>query len=120
MIKILFILSIYRNACAHDERFYNLKAVNKNMRPNMIKTNNIHKQMRIPLDASGNPIYGKNDLFAVVIIFKLMLSENSFNKFLDSIRSESNQIQSQLKTISINDILKGMGFPLNWIDIKDI
>lgn len=120
MIKILFILSIYRNACAHDERFYNLKAVNKNMRPNMIKTNNIHKQMRIPLDASGNPIYGKNDLFAVVIIFKLMLSENSFNKFLDSIKSESNQIQSQLKTISINDILKSMGFPLNWIDIKDI
>lgn len=120
MIKILFILSIYRNACAHDERFYNLKAVNKNMRPNMIKTNNIHTQMHIPLDASGNPIYGKNDLFAVVIIFKLMLSENSFNKFLDSIKSESTEMEKQLKTISIDDILKSMGFPLNWMDIKDI
>jgi abortive infection bacteriophage resistance protein len=120
MIKILFILSIYRNACAHDERFYNLKAVNKNMRPNMIKTNNIHTQMHIPLDASGNPIYGKNDLFAVVIIFKLMLSENSFNKFLDSIKLESTKIQSQLKTIGIDDILKSMGFPLNWMDIRNI
>lgn len=120
MIKILFILSIYRNACAHDERLYNLKAVNKNMRPNMIKTNNIHTKMQIPLDANGNPVCGKNDLFSVVIIFKLMLTKTSFDKFLYSIKSEINKMQKQLKTIRIEEVLKSMGFPLNWMDIKDV
>lgn len=120
MIKILFILSIYRNACAHDERLYNLKALNKDMRPNMIKSNSLHDKMLIPVDKSGNHIYGKNDLFAVVIIFKLMLGRTSFNKFIFSIKSEINKLQKQLKTITIEDILKSMGFPVNWIDIKSI
>lgn len=120
MTTILFVLSIYRNACAHDERFYNLKAVNKNMRPNMIKTNSIHTTMRIPRDPSGNPVCGKNDLFAVVIIFKLMLSKNSFNKFCTSIKTEIDKTQRQLNTIVIDDVLKSMGFPQNWLDIKNI
>lgn len=117
---ILFVLSIYRNACAHDERFYNLKAVTKNMRPNMIKTCNVHTQMRIPLNASNNPVYGKNDLFAIVIIFKLMLSKTSFNKFFYSIKSEIDKLQKQLHTISIADVLQSMGFPGNWVHIKNI
>ena len=80
--SLMFVLSIFRNACAHDERLYNLKAVKRNMRSNMIANFNIHSQLGIPVDNSGNPVCGKNDLFAVVIIFKLLLSKNSFNKFL--------------------------------------
>lgn len=120
MSSILFILSIYRNACAHDERFYNLKAVKRNMRPNSIKTCTIHTSMAIPVDRGGNPICGKNDLFAIVIIFKLMLSKNSFNKFFYSIKVEIDKLQKQLNTICIDDILQAMGFPENWTDIKNI
>ncbi|OPJ55470.1 Abi family protein [Clostridium chromiireducens] len=120
MSSILFILSIYRNACAHDERFYNLKAINKKGRPNSIKTCTIHTSMSIPFDAGGNPICGKNDLFAIIIIFKLMLSKNSFNKFFYLIKAEIDKLQKQLNTITIDEVLQVMGFPTNWTYIKDI
>lgn len=120
MTKILFILTIYRNACAHDERFYNLKALKNDTKPNMIKTNPIHNILDIPKDRSNNPIYGKNDLFAIVIICKLILKEGSFNKFIDAINSEIDRLSGKLSTIGIEDVLKEMGFPANWYDIKDI
>jgi abortive infection bacteriophage resistance protein len=120
MTKILFILTIYRNACAHDERFYNLKALRNDQKPNMIKTNPLHDKLGIPRDASNNPICGKNDLFAVVIICKLMLKENSFLEFVESIKSEIDRLSSKLSTIGIEDVLNEMGFPANWYDIKDI
>ncbi|MDU4847539.1 Abi family protein [Clostridium sp.] len=120
MSSILFILSIYRNACAHDERFYNLKAVNKNMRPNSIKTCTLHTSMSIQVDKSGNPICGKNDLFAIVIIFKLMLSKTSFNKFFYAIKAEIDRLKKQLNTITIDEVLQAMGFPQNWLDIKTV
>ena len=114
--SLMFVLSIFRNACAHDERLYNLKAVKRNMIANF----NIHSQLGIPVDNSGNPVCGKNDLFAVVIIFKLLLSKNSFNKFLYSIKGEIDMLKKKLVTISIDEVLNSMGFPSNWFDIKRV
>lgn len=97
-----------------------MKAVNRNGRANSIKTCTIHTRMVIPVDRGGNPIYGKNDLFAIIIIFKLMLSKNSFNKFFYSIKTEVDKLQKQLNTITIDEVLRVMGFPVNWTDIKNI
>ncbi|NLL52990.1 MAG: Abi family protein [Peptococcaceae bacterium] len=120
MTKILFVLTIYRNACAHDERFYNLKALRNDGKPNMIKTNKLHDRMGIPRDENNNPIYGKNDLFAIVIICKLILMDNSFTKFIDSVKLELDDLSSKLSTIGIEDVLNEMGFPANWYDIKTL
>ncbi|MGO1368500.1 Abi family protein [Senegalia sp. (in: firmicutes)] len=120
MTKILFVLTIYRNACAHDERFYNLKALKNDTKPNMIKTNSIHHKLNIQKDKANNPIYGKNDLFSVVIMCKLILNEYSFNKFVDSVKSEIDDLSGKLKTISITEVLEEMGFPLDWYNIKKI
>jgi abortive infection bacteriophage resistance protein len=118
MTKILFVLTIYRNACAHDERFYNLKALRNNTKPNMIKTNALHDKLGIPRDARNNPVCGKNDLFAIVIICKLILKDDSFAKFVDSVKLEIDRLSSKLSTIGIEDVLQEMGFPANWYDIK--
>ena len=120
MTKILFVLTIYRNACAHDERFYNLKALKNDTKPNMIKTNSIHHKLNIPKDKANNPIYGKNDLFSIVIICKLILKEDSFSEFADSVKSEIDQLSGKLKTISIIEVLEEMGFPVDWYEIKEI
>jgi len=120
MTKILFVLTIYRNACAHDERFYNLKALKNDTKPNMIKTNSIHHKLNIPKDKANNPIYGKNDLFSIVIICKLILKEDSFSKFADLVKFEIDKISGKLKTISTTEILEEMGFPLDWYKIKEI
>ncbi len=53
------------------------------MKPNYIKTLPIHREMKIPVDNSNNPICGKNDLFAVTIIFKTMIPKSTFiNSFM--------------------------------------
>ena len=120
MTKILFVLTIYRNACAHDERLYNLKALKVDMKPNMIKTNAIHDKLNIPRDSSNNPIFGKNDLFSIVIICKLILKKDSFSRFTDLIKVQIEHLSNSLKTIEIQEVLNEMGFPSNWYNIKEI
>lgn len=117
LIKILFILTIFRNACAHDERLFNLKSVKQNSTPNSIKDTVIHQKLNIPKNKSNNYIYGKNDLFAVVIVFKKMLTKKDFNKFIYTIKKEIQNLTKELKTINIDKVLYSMGFPNNWMDI---
>ena len=120
MNNLLSVLTIYRNACAHDERLYCLKAIKKNGKPNSIKTNWIHTKLAIPLDSTNNPVNGKNDLYAIIIIFKLMLKKNSFHEFYIELSKTIESLDKRLKTITISAVLKVMGFPVNWKDIKSI
>lgn len=120
MNSFLQVLTIYRNACAHDERLFNLKALRNNMQPNRIRTLPIHGKLKIPTDTGNNPLYGKNDLFAIVIIFKTMLSKRAFSKFFMSLKKLMDELESNLCTISLQAIEKEMGFPPNWTDIKTI
>lgn len=115
--SILKVLSIFRNACAHDERFYNLRSLNRNMRPNNIKTLPLHTSLNIPVNNGNNHMKGKNDLFAIVIIFKTMLSDVSFKQFYISLEHEINLLSSKLETISISKIEDAMGFITNWRDL---
>lgn len=114
------VLSIFRNACAHDERFYNLRSLNRNMRPNNIKTLPLHTRLNIPVNNGNNHIKGKNDLFAIVIIFKTMLSDVSFKQFYNSLEHEINVLSSKLETIPISIIEDAMGFITNWRDLITI
>lgn len=118
--SILLVLTVFRNQCAHDSRLYNMKTVKKNGQPNSIKTTQIHRDLKIPLDTGNNPQFGKNDLFAIVIIFKLMLPKFSFNKFFHSLKKEILCLQKKLKTVDIGVILQEMGFPGNWMEIKKV
>ena len=120
MNSFLQVLTIYRNACAHDERLYNLKALRRSMKPNSITTMPIHQKMGIPVNAGNNPVCGKNDLFAIVIIFKTMLSKASFSKFYRALKHQMDSLGSSLTTISLTDVEKEMGFPSNWTDIFTI
>ncbi len=86
----------------------------------MIKTNSIHRSLQIPCDNSGNPIQGKNDLFAIVIIFKLMLSKPDFDKFCSLMKVNIESLSKLLAVISIDDVLCEMGFPDDWTDIQNI
>lgn len=118
MKTMLQVLSIYRNACAHDERLYNLKAVNRNMRPNNIKALPIHATLNIPKNSGNNYMAGVNDLFAIVIIFKTMLSKDSFDKFFVSLDSQMTDLSTKLNTIPVTKIESAMGFIPNWRDIR--
>lgn len=117
MKNILCILTIFRNACAHDERFYNLKSLKRNEKPNSIADTDIHSFLRIPKNSSNNYLYGKNDLFAIVIIFRLLLSDTSFTRFFGRLVECIGDLDGKLKVITIDDVLNEMGFLPNWTDI---
>ena len=117
MNSFLQVLTIYRNACAHDERLYNLKALRQSMKPNSISTMPIHRQMKITFNSGNNPVCGKNDLFAIVIVFKIMLSQKSFYTFFSRLQNQIVTLAKGLSTISIETVLSQMGFPENWENI---
>ena len=115
---ILQVLTLYRNACAHDERLYNLKSMNRNMRPNNIKALPIHATLGIPKNTGNNYMAGVNDLFAIVLIFKTMLSKDAFATFYGSLDALMQKLSTKLTTISISRIEADMGFVPNWRDVK--
>lgn len=112
--NILKILGIFRNACAHDERLYKLKSKNP------ISTLPIHSAMHIPIDKSGCYVCGKNDLFSIVLIFKVMLTPEYFEEFYILLDKAMSNLASKLKVISISKIEKEMGFVPNWRDIRTV
>lgn len=80
----------------------------------------VHQKMNIPLNQGNNPICGKNDLFAIVIIFKTMLSKSSFAAFYRDLKKQMDSLDKALNTISLSDVEREMGFPPNWKDIRKI
>lgn len=118
--SILYTLSLFRNACAHDERLYKLKAMNRDMRPNNIKALPVHAALNIPKNNGNNYLAGTNDLFAVVIIFKTMLSKDAFARFFSSLDNAIRDLRQKLRTISISSIERSMGLVSNWRDIEKL
>lgn len=128
--SFLSVLTIFRNACAHDERFFSLKtrkndnaATGKKAIKKSIRQVTIHDELAIPKGAGGH-LHGKNDLFAVVIIFKCMLTSPDFDQFFDLLVKQIDVLSTKLHSISIEEVLKQMGFVddqwSDWKKIKEI
>lgn len=117
LVGFIRVLTIFRNACAHDERFYNLKSVNAAGKKNRIKSTVHHRRLNITKEKSGNYLCGTNDIFAVAIIFKLILKDESFNEFKEKVSKLITDLQTKIHTVTIDDVLNEMGFPLNWQDL---
>ena len=109
----LTILSNYRNLCAHEDIIYD------NRTNKYIEDTKYHRILKIPM-MNNEYVYGKNDLFALIIIIKSMLKDNEVKDFIESFKNALNNLEFNLKTIPINKILDKMGFPENWYEIENI
>jgi len=110
--SLLNILCKTRNLCAHDERLYNYKFPAYTG----INDTNYHVNLNIPI-VNNRYAIGKNDLFAVVISLKLLLSEDDYKTFHNKIFSRIMSINSKLNIINLQDLLNAMNFPNNWHSI---
>ena len=106
-------LSNYRNLCAHEDILYN------NRTQKSILDTKYHRLLNIPI-MDNEYIYGKNDLFSVVIMMKSMIKKDEFDLFEKEISDLIDELDNKLKSIEINKILDCMGFPKNWKELKDI
>ena len=103
----IVMLSNYRNLCAHEDITFE----NKTQR--MIDDTKYHRYLKIDT-TNGEYIYGKNDVFALIIIMKYMLQDEEFKNLHYEIKRNIDNLNMNLKSISIDKVLDRMGFPLNW------
>ncbi len=113
LLIFLPILANFRNLCAHEDILYNHRTQRK------ILDNKYHYSLNIPL-MDGEYIYGKNDLFAVILIMKFMLREEEFRLLVREISYEMDILSGKIKTITIEKVLDRIGFPENYKDIINI
>ena len=103
----LSILANYRNLCAHEDILYDHRS-QKNIANTLY-----HSYLNIPR-MDGEYIYGKDDLFALIIILKRLLRDDDFHLLLQEISYELDILNGKLKTIPIEKIMDIMGFPVNY------
>ena len=113
LINYLTILSNYRNLCAHEDIVFENKTQRR------IDDNKYHKLLNIPI-MDDEYIYGKEDLFALILIMKKMLSHEEFGNMIEEIKHNLENLELNLHTISIDKVLDRMGFPKNYYDLKNL
>ena len=109
----LSVLSNYRNLCAHEDILYDHKTQRN------IPDNKYHFQLDIK-KSDDEYIYGKNDLYSVVIILKIMLTDREFRNLINEISYEIDFLEGRVKVLKSEQLLNKIGFPKNWRDILDI
>jgi len=113
LVTYLPILSNFRNLCAHEEVLFDHR-VQRN-----IGDTRFHEKLEIP-KLDGEYIYGKNDVFALLLILKQLLRPDDFKEMIKEIEYELNLLDSKLSSISIGKIMEKMGFPINYLELERI
>lgn len=111
MEDYLSILSNYRNLCAHEDILYNHET-----QKGIVDTT-YHELLEIP-QVDGEYIYGKHDIFALIIILKQMLTHTDFKMMMNEIDYEIDWLSSKLHSIDVQKVLYRMGFPDNYNQIS--
>lgn len=107
------LLSNYRNLCAHEDILYDHKTQRE------IADTRYHRELNIET-LNDEYIYGKNDLFAVVIMMRYMLKDRDFREMVNEISYELDTLDGKIDIIPQSKILDKMGFPDNWKEIQNI
>lgn len=110
LTQYLRVITRFRNVCAHNERLYSFQTRND------IPDTLIHAQLSIP--KKGNQyIYGKHDLFALVVAFRELFSDEDFGAFKDSLTDILTEYFASEYSLPQSTVYGLMGFLENWEDI---
>ena len=107
------ILSNYRNLCAHEDIVFDHKT------ERVIPDTEYHKKLNI-FKMDDEYIYGKNDIFSVIIIFKFMLEDDEFRLMIKEFEYEFAKLDAEIDSIPSEKILDTMGIPKNYMNIIDM
>lgn len=110
MEQFLSVLTKFRNVCAHGERLFTYRTMDN------ISDLPLHQKLSIPMNGIQYR-YGKNDLFAVVIAFRYLISAKDFLIFKKKLSRLIDNASMELKHMDNSELLERMGFPANWKDI---
>lgn len=109
--QYLKVLTHFRNICAHNERLFSFQSRYE------IPDTLLHVKMKIP--KTGNQyIYGKHDLFAIVLCFRYLLNKEEFLHFKQELTKLINHFGKTTSSSQKEKLLSAMGFPPNWLNIS--
>ena len=111
--SFLPILANYRNLCAHEDIVYEHRTEKD------IVNTMYHEKLGIPI-MDDEYIYGKNDIFAVLIIMKYLLRKDDFRMMMKEIEYEIERLDGEIDSIPIEKILDRMGIPKNYMELIDL
>lgn len=101
----------YLCECAHNERLYSFRI--------QIDFPDTILHSKLGIEKKGiQYIYGKRDLFGLVIALRYLLPNSSFLDFKRSLIKILKLYQKQSQQINENTLLQMMGFPKNWKSIS--
>lgn len=80
----------------------------------------LHEMLSVPKNEQGNYIKGRNDIFAVIIVSKILLPPSEFNTMFNKISGRLTSLSKKLHTISIDTVWEEMGLSSQWYLIKKI
>ena len=106
-------LANYRNVCAHEDILYE----NKTQRT---VNNTVYHALLGIKKLDGEYERGRNDLFALFIILRQMLSSDDVKNLISEMGDLLENLEYNLSTITIDKVLDRMGFPYNWKEIANI
>ncbi len=107
------ILANFRNLCAHEDILYDHRTQRK------IPNCKYHYQLDIE-QIDDEFRYGKNDLFALLIIMKETLTEDEFRNLAYEIGYEIDVLDGKIDVVPLNVILNKIGFPDNWRELINL
>ena len=110
----LKLLTGFRNICAHSDRLYNATLLDAS-----ISSLLIHDELKISKTKNQEYIYGKNDLFALLIVCYYFLKTEEFSQLCEAIDSEIIHLAANTR-LAYEEIRKVMNFPVDWKKIKEI
>ncbi|MBQ1496232.1 MAG: Abi family protein [Bacilli bacterium] len=105
------LLSNYRNLCAHEDMVYDHRT------QTFINDTIYHEKLNLKKDEYDVYTNGKNDLFAIVIIFKQMLQKERFKDFMKEINAAFDIFDNSVDIITVEKLKERMGFPENYMSI---
>ena len=108
--SFLPILSNYRNLCAHEDIVFDNKTERE------IPDTEYHRRLNI-FKMDDEYIYGKNDIFLVIIIFKYFLEDDEFRLMMKEFEYELEKLDGRVDSIPVEKILDMMGVPKNYMEI---
>ena len=110
----LSLLANYRNLCAHEDIVFDHRT------QKYISNTKYHNELKIKQDEFGEYVKGKNDIFALIIILKQMLTKDEFMHMMDEINLKLQDLTWQIKSVKINKVYDTLGFPENYMDLINI
>ena len=97
----------FKNVCAHGERLFTYRTTDS------IPDLPLHMKLKIA-QKGIQYVNVKNDMFAVVIVLRYMLSDGRYKEFIISLKALIDKYLMKHNSISEQELCEKMGFPENW------